>query len=122
MITVPPPLKTTLTKSQIHLLLSGLTSLEGAFGALQQSVPQEVHELKKVLLEQGQKLTFFDQEILTTREVSKLLGTSTRRVNQLGAGGVIKIIQYGGRGRGCSNLYDAESVRKYIGHAVNDQQ
>lgn len=103
-----------LSKEQIDLLISGLVSLEGALGALSLALPDNnIEELKMLLAQNAELLDKLQQEKMTTGEVAQALECSERYVLKLGDGKQIRLASKN-RGRGCSNLYYAESVRNFL--------
>ncbi len=106
-----------LTVDQIKILLNGLTSLEGALGAISQPLPDGIADLKIVLRQQvqieEQALVLQTAGHLTTEQVAEQLGCSLPWVRYLAKERLIHLARRGRRGRGFSSLYDVKSVEAY---------
>jgi hypothetical protein len=95
------------------MLISGLTSLEGALGAMREPIPPDLRKLKARLEKYLATISQPLAEPMPTGEVATFLACSRRRVHQLGEQGHIRLVHRGRRGRSNESLYDRESVISY---------
>ena len=98
---------------QIFVLLQGLNALEGALKAIEQPLPNQLHELKGKLRAELDSFSDNESTTLTTEKVARILRISGKRVHQLASKGSLKIAQCGRKGRGYSTLYFMDSVKEY---------
>lgn len=101
------------SKEQVQILLQGLSVLEGALQAIDQPIPDPLRDLQGILKAELSSISALGNSTLSTEQVASVLGCSTKRVHQLAAKGMIKVIHRGKKGRGNSSLFGTESVRAF---------